>query len=83
MDLPWLCDLVISWGLIASWVQPMCLLCCLWTLKLLNRNLVVQQLRLCAPNAGDLSSGNEIPHAATKTWYSQINKCFLKKYINK
>ena len=39
--------------------------------------LVVQWLRLRALHAGaglDLWSGDWIPHAATKTWHSQINK---------
>ena len=40
-------------------------------------SLVVQWLRLHAPNAGCLGSipgqGTKIPNATTKTWYSQIN----------
>ena len=46
-------------------------------------SMVVQWLRLCAPNAGDLGS---IPgqgtrsRATTKTWRSQINT-FLKKLM--
>ena len=50
----------------------------------LGPSLVVQWLRLCAPNAGvlDLISGQgsgshtpqlKIPHAAAKIWHSQIN----------
>ena len=39
-------------------------------------SLLVQWLRLCTPNAGGPGS---IPHAATKTWYRQMNKYFLKE----
>ena len=53
--------------------------------KFIGTSLVVQRLRLCAPNAGDpgLIPGQgvrsrmlqlKIPHATTKTRRSQINK---------
>ena len=49
----------------------------------LRTSLVVQGLKLCSPNAGDAASvpgqGTKIPHAATKTQCSQINKSILKK----
>ena len=55
-------------------------------------SLVVQWLRLCAPNAGGPGSipgqGTrshvlqlKIPHSATKTWSSQINILKRKKKI--
>ena len=48
---------------------------------------MVQGLKLCSPNAGDAGSvpgqGTKIPHAATKTQCSQINKSILKKQIKK
>ena len=57
-------------------------------------SLVVQWLRLCAPNAGDLGSipgqGTRVhmlqtmPHVTMKNWHNQINKNFLilkKKFI--
>ena len=44
---------------------------------------MVQWLTLCPPSAGHLGSvpgwRNKIPHAATKTWCSQINKEKRKK----
>ena len=56
-----------------------------WT-RYLNKkwgtSLAVQWLRLCIPNTGSLGTipgrKTEIPHAATKTWHSQISK-HLKK----
>ena len=45
-------------------------------------SLLVQWLRLCAPNAGtgfDPLLGNYIPHATTKTQHSQIHRQILKK----
>ena len=53
-------------------------------------SLEVQWPRLCAPSAGGLGSlpgpGTRshlpqlrVPPATTKTWHSQINKCFFKK----
>ena len=63
------------------------------TIKMLRGNsLVVQQIRLCIPNAEGLGSipGQEtrshmsqlkIPHTASKTWHSHINKYFLKKEV--
>ena len=45
--------------------------------KFQGTSLVAQWLRLYAPNAGCLGlipdQGTKIPHAATKTWYSQKN----------
>ena len=45
--------------------------------------MVVQWLRLCTPNARrprfDPWSGNQIPHATTMTWHSQINIFFFFK----
>ena len=45
--------------------------------------MVVQWLRLHAASAGRLGlipgQGARIPHAATKTWHSQINKNTKKK----
>ena len=53
----------------------------------LGTPLVVQWLKLCSPNAGDAGSvpgqGTTIPHAATKTQCSQINKSILKKWKKK
>ena len=45
---------------------------------------MVQWLKLCAPNAGGLGwipgqGTNKVPHAATKTSCSQINKYLRKK----
>ena len=63
------------------------------TIKMLRGNsLVVQQIRLGIPNAEGLGSipGQEtrshmsqlkIPHTASKTWHSHINKYFLKKEV--
>ena len=55
---------------------------------------MVQWLRLCAPNAGGLDSipgqgtrsrrpqrRSKIPHAATRTWNSQISKIFKKNQM--
>ena len=52
----------------------------------MGTSLVVQWLRLCTPNAGGLGSipgqRTKIPHAATKTWCSQINWGKKNLYID-
>ena len=65
----------------------------MYTFMSLGTSLVVQWLRLCAPNSGGLGSISgqgtrshtpqlKIQHATTKTWHSQINQyldlCFLR-----
>ena len=50
---------------------------------LVRTSLMAQWLRLCSPNAGGpgliTSQGTKIPHAATKTWHSQIHFLFFLK----